>query len=290
MMFENMKKYWLSYPLLILSSLILTGQANAAQFSFEANQGTFWDRSAVNGSSNYNGWEPGKTEGTTTVDGITLTVKSTFANGAEASNNNLRIQTSGQTQGFVLGNLNGGDDENSGSLTNYQRVDFIFDTPVDLTDFKFADIDTDDRALGNDRFVDAVAAEGFNGSPGVTGSGLSPIYDLTSSELVSETIGGINYVSRDIDTYNKGNVQSNDPKGHAGISFNQGIDVASIYFFNDLNPTDFPNDNHSINLRNASISVQKAIPFEFSPSLGLLLSGASLFGVNYFRKISAKKD
>ena len=97
-----MKKYWLSYPLLILSSLILTGQANAAQFSFEANQGTFWDRSAVNGSSNYNGWEPGKTEGTTTVNGITLTVKSTFANGAEASNNNLRIQTSGQTQGFCF--------------------------------------------------------------------------------------------------------------------------------------------------------------------------------------------
>lgn len=74
MLFKNTQKYLLSSLLFILSSFVLTSQAKAAQFSFESGKGTFWDHSAVGGLNSSDGWEGGQTQGTATVDGITLTV------------------------------------------------------------------------------------------------------------------------------------------------------------------------------------------------------------------------
>lgn len=70
------------------------------------------------------------------------------------------------------------------------------------------------------------------------------------------------------------------------MSFGQGVNVASLYFFNDLNAANNGssiNDIHSINLYNASITVEQ-VPFEFYPSLGLFLSGGSLLGIRLFNK------
>lgn len=264
---------------LTMFSLTSVQTAQAAQFSFES--GTIWDHSAVGGNSSNNGWQGGQTQGTATVDGITLTVISTFVN-ASASSNNLKIQDTGNTDGFVLGNNNQSDDGNSSSLTNYQRVDFTFDIPVNFTAFKFGDIDTDEETNpSNSKFVDALGVEGFTTSAGTIGTGLPPVYDLADSELADSTIGGVSYISRDIATYGKDNVGSEDVQGQARISFNQGVQVASVYFFNDLNSAQ--SGDHSINLFNATLDVQE-VPFEFSPSLGLLISLSSLFGINYLRK------
>lgn len=110
-------------------------------------------------------------------------------------------------------------------------------------------------------------------------------FDLTGSQLFVETIGGVNYVNRDIATYGKDNVSSNSSFGRVGVSFGSGVNVASLYFFNNLNLTDSSksSNNHSINLYNASITVEQ-VPFEFYPSLVLFLSRGSLLGIRLFNK------
>ncbi len=236
------------------------------------------NHSAVGGSSSSDGWQGGKTEGTTTKNGITLTVRSAMKGTALGSTDNLNVQTTGSTQGFVFSDINKTDDGNSGSLKDYQRIDFIFNTPVALSNFTLADIDTSSSSITN--FNDAIAVEGFGSStPGALGTGLKANYNIVQNELYQKNIGNLAYVSRNTVS----NVDSIDPKGQAGISFNQGVKSASVYLFNDVASSDKPDGSHSVNIFNSAIQVEP-VPFEFSPTLGLLLSGGSLLGLNFLKK------
>lgn len=205
-----------------------------------------------------------------------------FGTAASGGSNLIHQPTGTNTQGFLFNNNNSSDDENLDSLTNYQRIDFIFDRPVDFTDFVLADIDTSSSNINN--FTDAIAVEGFaSNTPGTVGTGIIPNYDIVENELFEKDLDGLKYVSRNtVD-----NVSSSDLAGQAGISFTQGVESASVYFFNDIREnggvSTNPSEGHSINISNSVIEIQQ-VPFEFSSSLGLLLSGASLFGVNYLRR------
>ena len=276
------RNFVLTSTLSIAPVLVLSSSANAFQFSFESGQGTTWDHTASGGITSSNGWQPGQTIGTATNAGVTLTVTSTFFGTAQPSNNNLQFQ-SGNTQGFVFSNNNQSDDNNSSSLTSYQRIDFEFDKLVDFTSFTVADVDTDDETQPVDfLFVDAIGAEGFLSTTGNTiGTGIDPNFDVSNSELIVEDIGGIDYVNRDISTYGRKNVASSSALGQAGISFNQGVRVASLYYFNDMDNA--VSGNHSINLAGATIQGQE-VPFEFSPTLGLLLAGGGLLGIRQMKK------
>lgn len=259
--------------------------AAAISFSFEENQGTIWDHSLAGGPANSNGWgnpgpnQPGFSEGTATADGLILTVRSTLVGDAAPGNNNLRVTTSGSTQGFVLADQNLTDDENSGTLTNYQRLDFIFSEVVNLTDVRLADIDI--TSSGTPGFRDAVGAEGFASNvPGAIGSGLDPaftFFDASASDptrLIEASIGNVEYAVFDNNTFAQDNLASADVRGQAGVAFGQPVQSFSLYFFNDLNPGG--SGNHAVNFANAVVEFEP-VPFDLSASgwtTGVVAAGA----------------
>lgn len=289
---KNLKLILIASVSSAISTLAFAPQAQAAQFSFEEisdgtnSAQTFWNH----GNSSSNGWSSGALQGTATKDNITLTVESVVGGTAERGPFNLRIQDQGSTDGFVLNNINGSDDQNVSSLDNYQRINLTFNKPVILETFTFADIDT--GGSNSTGFVDALGAEGFTNGIGSIGTGIDPNFDIVANELFEKNLSGVNFVSRN----STRNVQPEDPDpevAEVGISFDEGVTTVSLYFFNDIDNTAKTTTNaagdHSINLLNSTISVQE-VPFEFSPTLGLVLSGTVFLGLKIRQGRKAKSQ
>ena len=124
------------------------------------------------------------------------------------------------------------------------------------------------------------------------GTGINPNFTFESgTELAESTInfGNGNDISYVYDSLDSTNNPANQSQSRAYYDFgSQGIQSVGLYFFNGVDSTangitgSDPRGHAAV--FGGSFSVEEAVPFEFSPSLGLLLSGASLLGVKYFRK------
>lgn len=185
-----------------------------------------------------------------------------------------------------MGNKNSSDHIISpNTLDGYQRWDFKFSGLVDLEDVTITDIDSSSRS-----YIDAVIAEGFTTSnPGNIGTGIAPSYTNLGSRLTTSSVnlpGGGSIDSVTDDVVGNGGYQGNPTSAvtnHADVTFAEPVDSFSLYLFN--NEVNSSTGEHGVGIGGEGFQITvNEVPFEFSPSLGLLLSGASLFGVNYLRK------
>ena len=226
-----------------------------------------------------------------------------FEGTADTTNQNFNYDARNlTTPGLKVENKNNSDFNNTtlfqtgndrtlsgGTLENYQYLTFQFSNPINIsssTKFFIDDIDDDDQSGTNDKYLEAIAVEGFTTFiPGTPGTGIDPTFSYESgTELDESTIAfangnSINYVYDSVDSFVN---PANQPPNRAYYEFgSQGIQSVGLYFFTGSNSSD--TRGHA-SVFGGSFSVEEAVPFEFSPSLGLLLSGASLFGVDYCRK------
>jgi hypothetical protein len=184
--------------------------------------------------------------GTTTAGGVVVTFKATFfgtsirATGANSSL--LNATGSVNPTGFILGSSN---DANpltindtaktiSGTITNYQRWDFTFSTPITLNAFNIEDVDSDDPIGGTSTFRDIVAAEAFAaGAPGVAGSGINPTYSVGSSLFTGNVTVGSQTLSSVV-APNGLNNPNNTAAVRVGVNFGTTlIRSFSVYTFSD---------------------------------------------------------
>ncbi len=185
----------------------------------------------------------GSTGTTTTADGVGVTFTATFfgtsirATGANSSL--LNATGSVNPTGFILGSSN---DLNplaindtaktiSGTITNYQRWDFTFSTPVFLNTFNIEDVDSLGATGG---FRDIIAAEAFvAGAPGVAGSGIDSTYTVGASLFTGNvTVGGQTLIAA-VAPLGLNN-PNNTPEVRVGVNFGStAIRSFSVYTFSD---------------------------------------------------------
>lgn len=220
------------------------------------------------------------------------------------------------TKGMKIENTNLSDDGNvatlngtstreliGGTLANYQLLTFSFSEPIIIdsdTRFFIDDVDDDSRTRSNETYIDALGIEAFTSSNVSTpGTGIDPNFSFeTTTELTTGTIdfandNDINYVYDFIDTDDN---LANVPQNRVYYDFGSTEEVQSIalYFFNGL-PTSAATNNtsgHAV-VFGGSFDVQPAsataVPFEFSPGLGLLLSGGGLIGIKRLKRSKLQK-
>ncbi len=254
--------------------------AQAAQLTFDFKNDT-WDH----GGTTSTGWTDGETTGTTTNNGLSLTMTSTFVNGATAHSGNLTDLNTASFKGFLMGNKNSSDDiASNNTLNGYQRWDFQFSEPVNLDDVTITDLDSSSSS-----YIDAVAAEGFTSfTPGDIGTGIAPSFTNIGSELGTSIInlsggGNLDFVADDISNGYQG-TQTNDVNHQAALTFAEPVDSFSVYLFNNLeNVSSSGEHGVGIGTEDFQISVNQ-VPFEFSPGLGLLLSGGGLLGMRFLKQ------
>ena len=194
-----------------------------------------------------------------------------------------------------------------GTLQNYQLLTFEFSEPIviDSGNQFFID-DIDDRRTNrasSDIYIDSVAVEGFaTSSVGTPGAGIDPNFSFEDGtdndgnyEASNLKIGSIdfangndvNYVYDSINsTYNPANKLQSRAYYDFGLTPVQSV---ALYYFNGLNTT--VEDAHAITV-GGSFTVEDAataVPFEFSPGLGLLVSGGGLLGIKRLRRGKLQK-
>lgn len=224
----------------------------------------------------------------------------------------LKIANRDDTDGNGLTLTIGTDSDtlSGGILQNYQLLTFEFSEPIiiDSSNPFFID-DIDDRRTNRNPFeeiyIDAVAVEGFtNSSIGERGTGLNPNFNFANgvdnngnSEDSNLKIGSIDF---DNDPNNENNVNyvydgvnsSYNPKNRlqsrAYYDFGATpVQSVALYFFNGIdyvNPSNDPADlsGHAVTF-GGTFSVRE-VPFEFSPGLGLLLSGIGLLRIRHLKR------
>ena len=189
-----------------------------------------WDHSAAGGSSSSTGWDSAYTLGSTTVNGVTVTLESLTFGTTVASSGNLTFEALGATTGFKYGN-NGTTDLNGATLSNYQEWRFTFSEAVEDVSWGVFDVDTRNSAPS---WRDAIAAETWNGAAGVVGDGTHVTWNLAGSELAIRSTYALDHVSRDTDTFGFGNVGTGDAEGRAYLNTSGSFTTLSFYLFNDL--------------------------------------------------------
>ncbi len=241
-----------------------TAAVHAASISFDP--GNTWSISENGGpATTTNGFVRSATGvgstfvGTTTQGGVTFTFTSSFNGTATGSGGglttglNLGVSTA-NPQGLIFGtdvDSNSGltftGSSFSGAVTNYQRWDFSFSSPVVISSLLFQDIDNNGNAGS---FRDMLAAEGFSASaPGAAGTGdVAASYTLQAvTSLITGTAdigaGTLNAVSSPLGLANP----SSTPDVEAGLSFGSTpISSFSVYSFSDRAV------NHRLSLRDTS--------------------------------------
>ena len=147
-----------------------------------------------------------------------------------SSGTNLRFSPTGATTGFRFGN-DADFDLNGSTLSNYQEWQFTFSAPV--TDVVWTVFDVDSHGSGN-RWVDAVGAESWIGSPGTLGTGTAVNWDTTGSELIVDSSSyAVDFVARDVATFGHDNVATTDAEGTSTLTVSALSDGLSLYFFNE---------------------------------------------------------
>lgn len=219
--------YWRWLCSFSTAMLLAHGSVQAGLVDFV--NGT-WDHSSAGGSSSNVGWDSAYTTGSTIVDGVTVTLESLNHGTSVASGGNLSFSATGATTGFKFGN-DGVTDTNGGTLANYQEWRLTFSSQV--TDISWKAYDVDSHSSGS-RWIDAVAAEAWNGSTGAIGTGTAVNWDLTGSELlVDSSTYAIDFVRRDYATHGHDNVLTEDAAGIAALNLQVSSEILSLYFFND---------------------------------------------------------
>ena len=224
-----------------------------------------WDHSAAGGSSANTGWDSSFSTGSTTVNGITVTLQSLTFGSATPSNRNLEFSPIGASTGLFFGN-DGTTDLNSGALTNYQEWRFTFSAPVENLDWAIFDIDS--RSGGPSAWRDALAAETWTSTVGAIGDGVGVDWDLAGSELTTRSVFELDHISRNTELFGLDNVNTDDLEGRAGLSTNGSFSVFSLYVFNDLDSV----GNHNVVTEgtfsfNASTAVPEPASFMFTACL-----------------------
>lgn len=274
------------------------------------------------------GWVQYENTGTATdpSTGISITLKGAPPSSSSHSNlfgtattrsGNFEFDSNNlTTKGLKITNVDNSDTNNitlttgtnsdtlsGGTLENYQLLTFEFSEPIiiDSTTRFFID-DIDDRRTNrttSDIYIDSLAVEGFTTSVvGTPGTGLDPNFGFSdgvdnngnfeASNLKQGIIdfnngNDINYVYDAVNsTYNP----ANGLQSRAYYDFGSTpVQSVALYYFNGVNSTT-STGGHGITV-GGSFTVQE-VPFEFSPGLGLLLSGVSVLGIKTLkrRKIS----
>jgi hypothetical protein len=192
--------------------------------------------------------------GTTTAGGVTVTFTATFVGSStRAVSPPSFLNATGGTNpnGFIFGSsgdgnpltINDGLQTISGTISNYQRWDFSFSSPVILDVFNIEDVDSS----GVGTFRDIVAAEYFTTpTPGVAGSGVDPTLTLGSSLFPGVVNVGSQTLSVAVSPINLTN-PNNTPEVRVGVNFGSTpIQSFSVYTFSDIaNP-------HRTSLSNSS--------------------------------------
>ena len=237
---------------------------------------------------------------------------------ARTNDQNFNFDERGQvtTKGMKIEDTNLSDDGNvatlngtstreliGGTLANYQLLTFSFSEPIVIdsnTRFFIDDVDDDSRTGSNETYIDALGIEAFTSSSvGEAGTGIDPNFSFeTTTELTTGTIdfsngNDINYVYDFTD--NSSNL-ANEPQNRVYYDFGSTEEVQSIalYFFNGLPASAATNNTsgHAV-VFGGSFDVQPAataVPFEFSPGLGLLLSGGSLLAIKHLKRRKLQKS
>lgn len=232
-----------------------TATVHASVVSYDTSS---WDH----GSGNQTGWNDGELSGTTTVDGVSLTVSSSrFGTAAYTADHLSRINETFFT-GFAFQLDPATTDQNSGSLTNYARIDFSFSDFVSLDNYTLTDVDRT-----NSNWFDVVAVEGFTSStPGAVGSGTGASYSFESpTNMQTDTLLGL-FAARP--RSNTGNVQNTAPND-VNVSVASPIQSFSLYYWN-FNNTDSTANTQTIGTRGNQFSVS-SITVVPEPKLGIVL-------------------
>ena len=129
------------------------------------------------------------------------------------------------------------------------------------------------------------------------------VFTFGTSDLVAllSNTGGSTITSIDgSSTYNTQDYYGNPNGGNpdepfAFLNFYAEIDEAfdSIEIYQNGTTGRFESDNHTFSntaqVANASVEASASVPFEFSPSLGLLLSGGGLLGTRFLKRKQTTK-
>jgi len=191
-------------------------------------------------------------------------------------------------------------------VENYVNYSFSFSEPVDLTDFRVGDIDLDhDNDPGEDSFHDAIAVivESADGTFSVISgdtSGVGSNLETYTATLVNNPDSGPDYLANGIsalvpyrnnDNSNPGVPifpPSDDSVAVTYDSSLQNVSQVNLLYWNERNTaTANASDIQAIVIPSEFQVNATAVPFEFSPSMGLILSG---FGFGLFRASRKKRQ
>lgn len=279
------------------------------------------------GSGAQDGWQNGNNTGTAidSSTGLQITFTGAPQNSNNGSNNlvgtartNSKNFTSDDenltTIGLKVENINYTDDGNvatlnetdnirelvDGTLANYQLLTFSFSEPIVIdSDTRFFIDDIDDGSnTGAETYIDALAVEAFTTpNVGTPGTGIDPNFSFeTGTELTTGTIdfANSNDVSYVYDFVNSSVNPKNQLQSRAYYDFGtQEVQSIALYYFNGVpnSSTTSGTSGHAV-VFGGSFDVQPAataVPFEFSPDLGFLLSGSSLLGIKYLKRRKLQK-
>ncbi len=173
-------------------------------------------------------------------------------------------------------------------VKNYVNYNFTFDKPVDLTNFRVSDLDYDHA--DNDKYHDAISviAQKPNGTFSVvTGGTVGTDLQTYTAKLIANPTGGPNYTVNGISTLTPyrhkdnaatgtlSNLPSNNTTAVVYDSSLKNISAVNVLYWSERNETA---TNYN-NLQGIALNGQfqaTEVPFEFSPTLGLILTG---FGI-----------
>ena len=226
--------------------------------------------------------------GNFTFDANNLTTKGLKFADVNSSDGNSITLTEGQTSDTLSG----------GTLNNYQLWTFEFSEPIIIdSDTKFFIDDIDDSRTNRNAsniYIDALAVEAFTTSTvGTLGTGIDPTFSFDNTngntELKTAAINFANNhdISYVYDSVNSPTNPANELPNRAYYDFGTTpVQSVALYFFNGVTTSD--TGGHAVTV-GGTFTVEE-VPFEFSPSMGLLLSllsGECLLAIEYFRRIKA---
>lgn len=188
-------------------------------------------------------------------------------------------------------------------VDNYVNYSFSFSKPVDLTDFRVGDLDYDHEDF--DKYHDSIAviAEKPDGSFFVaTGETVGTDLQTYTATLISNPdnkSGFPDYLGDGItnivpyrhnnhsDPVTITNSASNDATAVVYDASLQNVTGVNVLYWNEKNETSTDSDVMAISL-NAQFQATE-VPFEFSPSLGLIISGITIGTSQWLRNKHLKK-
>ena len=190
-------------------------------------------------------------------------------------------------------------------LDNYVNYSFSFSEPVDLTDFRIGDLDYDHA--GTDKYHDSITviAEKPDGSFSVvTGETVGSDLETYIATLVSNPnnqSGFPDYLGNGVSSIvpyrhnnhsDSGSFNSSASNDSTAVLYDaslQNVTGVNVLYWNEKNETSTDNSDIMAISVNAQFQATQ-VPFEFSPGLGLIISGISIGGYRWLKNKHQKKQ